>query len=85
VIRENGKEIVVFNVGAVPDLVEQFKKYEMACETVKNIYEAVVTTSLSGEESLFWPYNDVQFYIRESLDKVHVTVNQENIQEILNF
>ena len=42
VIREHGKENVVFNVDAIPDPVEQFKKYELACETVKNIYEAVV-------------------------------------------
>lgn len=83
VIKKQGKEIVVFNVDAIPDPVEQFKKYELACETVKNIYEAVVTTILPGEERIFWPYKDVQFYIREREEKVHMTGNQENIKDIL--
>ena len=83
VIREHGKENVVFNVDAIPDPVEQFKNYELACETVKNIYEAVVTTSLPSEERIFWPYNDVQFYIRGGEDKVHVTGNQEIFRKIL--
>lgn len=84
VIKNQGKEIIVFNVEAMPDPVEQFKRYELACETVKDKYEAVVTTSLPGEERIFWVYKDVQFYIREGEEKVHMTGNQENIQEILS-
>ena len=83
VIRKHGKEIVVFNVEAIPDPVEQFKKYQVACETVQGVYEAVVTTSLPGEERIFWPSQDVQFYIREGEDKVHVTGDQEIYRKIL--
>ncbi len=83
VIKKHGKEIVVFNVDAMPDPVEQFKRYEVACETVKNIYEAVVSTSLPSEERIFWPYKDVQFYIREGEDKIHITGNLEVFREIL--
>ena len=84
-IRDHGKEIVVINVEAMPDPQEQFKRYEMACETVKKTYEAVVTTSMLGEERIFWVYRDVQFYTREGEEKVHMTGNRENIQEILNY
>jgi hypothetical protein len=83
VMREHGKEIVVVNVDAVPDPVEQFKRYEKACETVKNLYEAVVTTSLPGEERIFWVYKNVQFYILYREEKIHVTGNQEMFRKIL--
>lgn len=85
VINKQRKEIVVFNVEAIPDPVEQFKRYEVVCETVKDKYEAVFTTSLPGEERIFWVYKDVQFYIREGEEKIHITGNQKNIQEILSY
>ena len=55
-ISAEGKEIVVFNVEAERDPKSQFEKYQTTCETVKNIFQAVVTASLPGEERIFWPF-----------------------------
>lgn len=82
-ISAEGKEIVVFNVEAERDVKIQFEKYQVTCETVKTIFEAVVTTSLPGEERIFWPYKDVQFYIREGEEKVHTTGNYDVFEQIL--
>ena len=82
-INAEGKEIVVFNVEAERDAKIQFEKYQVTCETVKTVFEAVVTTSLPGAERIFWPYKDVQFYIREGEEKVNTTGNYENIKQIL--
>ena len=57
-ISAEGKEIVVFNVEAEKDAHMQFEKYQVTCKTVKSIFEAVVTTSLPGEERIFWPYKN---------------------------
>lgn len=35
------------------DPQEQFKRYQLMCETVKNQFEVVVATSLPGEEWIF--------------------------------
>lgn len=82
-ISAEGKKIVVFNVEAERNPEVQFKKYQVACETVKNIFEAVVTTSLPGEERIFWPYKNAQFYIRDGQEKVSTTGDYENIRQIL--
>jgi len=82
-IRAEGKEIVVFNVEAERDPKSQFEKYQTTCETVKNIFEVVVTTSLPGEERIFWPFKDAQFYIREGEEKVQSTGNFNNIKQII--
>ena len=52
---------------------------------VKKKIEVVVTTSLPGEERIFWPFKDVQFYIRVGEEKVGTTGNPQALQEILNF
>ena len=83
VIAADGKKIVIFNVEAERDPKSQFKKYQATCETVKNTFEAVVTASLPGEERIFWPYKDVQFYIIEGGQKVRTTGNFDNIKQIL--
>ena len=49
---------------------------EETCEIVKGIFEAVVTASLPGEERIFWPYKDVQFYIIIGKQKIHSTSNR---------
>lgn len=82
-ISAEGKEIVVFNVEAERNPEQQFKKYQATCEAVKNMFEAVVTASLPGEERIFWPYKDAQFYIREGKEKVETTGNFDNIKQIL--
>lgn len=45
VITAEGKEIVIFNIEAERDPKAQFEKYQTTCETVKNIFKAVVTES----------------------------------------
>ena len=82
-ISAEGKEIVIFNVEAERDAKSQFEKYQKTCETVKDIFEAVVTASLPREERIFWPYKDAQFYIVEGVEKVHMTGNSDNIKQIL--
>ncbi len=44
---------------------------------MKDRKEVVVTAGLPGEERIFWPYEDVQFYIREGDPKVHFPGNQK--------
>ena len=82
-ISAEGKKIVVFNVKAERDAERQFEKYQNTCETVKDIFEAVVTASFPGEERIFWPFKDAQFYIREGEEKVQSTGNFENIKQII--
>ncbi len=82
-ISAQGKKIVVFNVEAEREPRSQFEKYKATCESVKDIFEAVVTTSLPGEERIFWPCKDVQFYIIEGKQKVHSTGNFDIIKQIM--
>jgi len=82
-ISAEGKKIVVFNVEAQKDPAEQFQRYEETCESVKNMFEAVVTANLPGEERIFWPYKDVQFYIGMDAQKVKTTGDLDNLKQIL--
>lgn len=82
-ISAEGKEIIVFNMEAERDHERQFEKYQTTCKTVKNIFEAVVTVSFPGEERIFWPSKNAQFYIREGEEKVHSTGNFDNIKQIV--
>ncbi len=82
-ISAEGKEIIVFNVEAERNVKRQFEKYQETCEIVKDKVEAVVTTSLPGEDRIFWPYKDAQFYIREGEEKVHSTGNFDIINQIV--
>jgi len=36
-----------------------------------------------GEERIFWPFKDAQFYIREGEEKVQSTGNFNNIKQII--
>lgn len=83
-IAREGQEIVVFNVDAMRDTEEQYNKYMKAVDSMKNHINAVVTTGLPGEERIFWPYHDVQFYIKKGEEKIHCTGNEEIIQTIIN-
>ncbi len=82
-ISAEGKEIVIFNIEAERGPERQFEKYKATCETVKDIFEAVVTASLPGEERISWPYKDAQFCIREDKEKIQTTGNFDNIKQIL--
>lgn len=83
-IEEKGKKLIVLNVEAQIDPNKQYKKYQEVCEISKDKFEVVVTTSLPGEERIFWPNQDVQFYIREGSDKINSTGNYDIIQKIIN-
>lgn len=75
IVSRKGKKMYIINVEADINPKRQFENYQKTCESVKHIYEAVVTTGLSDEERIFWPSQDVQFYIRERVEKVHSTAN----------
>ncbi|MFW9873914.1 MAG: hypothetical protein ACFFG0_12475 [Candidatus Thorarchaeota archaeon] len=45
--------------------------------------EIVVIIGLPGEERIFCHYGDVQFYIRERKEKVHITGNYDATQKKL--
>lgn len=83
-IAKKGKKIVLINVEVMKNLKKQFEKYMKTCESVKNQFEVVVSTSLPGEERIFWPYQDVQFYIRDGDEKIHATGNSKVVQEVFN-
>ena len=57
--------------------------YMATVEETKERMEVVVTTGLPGEERIFWSYGNVQFYIREGEEKVHITGNLDATQKIL--
>ena len=56
-----------------------------AVEVVGDKIECVVTTSLPGEERIFWPFYDVQFYIRDDKESISSTGNPETIQRVFNL
>ena len=81
-ISQEGKKMVLINMEAGRDPNIQFEKYMEAVELVRNQLECVVSTSLPGEERIFWPYHDVQFYIRDDKDAISSTGNASVIQKI---
>ncbi len=82
-IAQEGKKMVILNVEAHKNSKKQFKKYKETVEQVKGRVECVVCTSLPGEERIFWPYYDVQFYIRDYKDTISTTGNPVHIQRVL--
>ena len=84
-IAKEGKQIVVYNVEARPNPERQYRKFMNVCEKAKQCVEAVVTTGLLGEERIFWPYHDVQFYIKDGEEKIRSTGNYEIIQQVFNL
>jgi len=84
-IATEGKKMVLINIDAMENPKEQFAKYMETCEKVKNQFEVVVSTGLPGEERVFWPYKDVQFYIRIGEEKISDTGNPKAVQEVLNI
>lgn len=85
IVSMQGKELKLINIEADIDPQRQFEKYQETCESVKSIYEVVVTTGLPGEERIFWPSQDVQFYIRMDDEKIHSTGNARVINQIMSF
>ena len=48
-------------------------------ELVRDKVECIVSASLPGEERVFWPFYDVQFYIRDDKEAISSTGNYEII------
>ncbi|MHA1748968.1 MAG: hypothetical protein ACTSYF_10065, partial [Promethearchaeota archaeon] len=83
-ISQEGKKMVLINIEAERDPNIQFEKYKDAVELVRNQMECVVSTSLPGEERIFWSYHDVQFYIRDDKDAISSTGNSNMIQKVFS-
>ena len=83
-ISEEGKKLVLINVEAGRNAKKQYDKYMQAVKLSRNKVECVVSTSLPGEERIFWPYYDVQFYIRDDKEAISSTGNQETIQRVFS-
>ena len=85
IVSKKGKQLKLINIEADSDPKRQYEKYQETCESVKHIYEAVVTTGLPGGERIFWPSQDVQFYIRMDDETIHSTGNASVINQIMTF
>ncbi len=83
-IGKKGKKMVLINVETMKNFQKQFEKYKKTCNQNKNKFEVVVSTSLLREERIFWPYKNVQFYIRDGDERIHSTGNSKVIQKICN-
>ncbi len=83
-ISQEGKKLVLINVEAEREPKEQFDKYMQAVELVRDKVECVVSASLPGEERVFWPFYDVQFYIRDDKEANSATGNSEIIQKVFS-
>ena len=64
--------MALINVEAGRDPKRQFENYMQAVELVRDKVECVVSTSLHGEERIFWPFHDVQFYIRDDKEAIFI-------------
>lgn len=76
--------MALINIEAGGDPYFQFEKCMEAVEIVRNKEESVVSTSLPGEERIFWPYYGVQFYIRDDKDAISSTGNLKIIQRVFS-
>ena len=83
-VSQEGKELVLINIEAERNPKEQFEKYMQTVELVRSRVECVVSTSLPGEERVFWPFYGVQFYIREDKEAISSTGNPEIIQRFFS-
>ena len=83
-ISQEGKKMVLINMEAGGDPKIQFEKYKGTVELVRNQIECVVSTSLPGEERIFWPYHDVQFCIRDNKEAISSTGNSKIIQKVFS-
>ncbi len=83
-VSQEGKKLVLVNVEAGRNPKKQIDKYMEAVELVRDKIECVVSTSLPGEERIFWPFHDVQFCIRDDKEAISTTGNPEVIQKVFN-
>lgn len=83
IIKGAGNQPKVINIDARRDPNEQYAMYMHTCEMVKGAPEVLVTTGLPGEERIFWPNQDVQFYILED-GRVKSTGNRSMIERIFS-
>lgn len=83
-IAQEGKQMALVNVEADPDSNEQYDRYMHTVEIVRDKVECVVSTSLPGEERIFWPFYDVQFYIRDNKEAIGSTGDPTIIQRVFS-
>ena len=83
-VSQEGKKLVLVNVEAGKNPKKQFDKYMQSVELVRDKVECIVSTSLPGEERIFWPFYDVQFYIRDDKEAISATGSPEIIQKVFN-
>ena len=83
-VSKEGKKLVLINVEAERNPKKQFDKYMQTVEVVRNKVECVVSTSLPGEERIFWPFYDVQFYIKDDKEAISSTGNPEIINRVFS-
>jgi len=83
-VSKEGKKLVLINVEAERNPKKQFDKYMQTVELVRNKVECVVSTSLPGEERIFWPFYDVQFYIKDDKEAISSTGNPEIINRVFS-
>ncbi|MGB5910016.1 MAG: hypothetical protein WBH31_02365, partial [Promethearchaeia archaeon] len=84
-ISQEGKKMALINIEVEMDTKKQFDKYMQAVELVRDKVECIVSTSLPGEERIFWPYHDVQFYIRDDKEAISSTGNPGIIQRVFSY
>jgi len=83
-VSQEGKKLELINIEAERNPKEQFDKYIQTVELVRNKVECIVSTSLPREERIFWPFYDVQFYIRDDKEAISSTGNPEIIQRVFS-
>lgn len=83
-IAQEGKQMVLVNVEAGGDPNKQYERYMHAVEIVRDKVDCVVSTSLPGEERIFWPFYDVQFYIVDGKKAISSTGDPAIIQRVFN-
>lgn len=83
-IKEEGKKMILLTIQPHRDPKTMFDKYMETVESVRDRVECVVSASLPGEERLFWPYYDAQFYIKLDKDVISSTGNPEAVQRVFS-
>ncbi|TXT62701.1 MAG: hypothetical protein BAJALOKI1v1_870002 [Promethearchaeota archaeon] len=84
-IKEEGKKIKCINIESLLDSSKQYDIYMKTVENLKSKSEYIVCTRLPGEERIFWPNQDAQFYFKDADQAFHTTGNPQAIQKVKNF
>lgn len=83
-IAREGKKISLIVIKPDVNKVKQMRRFLKACESKSAKVEAVVTTSLPGEEQVVWPFHNIQFYIREGIEEIDCTGNPDAVRLVFH-